>query len=115
MDKTSEIVALRKQGKTIRAISQKTGIPRSTVHQIIKRKIDKDVDSLEERENSLLIHLPVTFFCPSCGKEQRHAYLCPICGKFIPAECETDDCCWEGFDLSAVKLGQYKGYPSKDS
>jgi hypothetical protein len=111
MDKTDEIIALRLQGETVRAISQKTGVPRSTVQQIIKRRIDKDMDSYEEWENSLLVHLPVTFFCPSCGKEQRHAYLCPVCGKFIPAECETDGCCYEGFDLSAVKLGQYKKSP----
>ena len=110
MDKANKIIALRKAGNTIRAISQETGIPRSTVHQIIKRSMDKGVDSFVGWQ-SLLVHLPVTFFCPSCGKEQNHVYICPLCGKFVPAECETADCCWEGFDLSEVKLGRVIGYP----
>jgi len=107
MDKTNEIIALRKQGKTIRGISQITGVPRSTAHNIIKRSTGESMDPFEELAKALLVHLPISFFCPRCGKEQRHAYLCPECGKFIPAECDSEECS-KGveFDLSNVKLGK---------
>ena len=107
MDKKEEIKALREQGCTIRDISQITGIPRSTVHRILKSRQDKYVDIECQGQNRLIFHFPFTYFCPECGKEQRHAWLCPLCGKFIPVECDKDNCCWEGFDLSEVKRKHY--------
>ena len=107
MDKTSEILALRKEGHTIREISEKTDVPRSTVHRILQRHETEEETVWEELDRALLVHLPITFFCPRCGKEQRHAYLCPLCGKFIPAECDSEECATVEFDLSTVKLGNF--------
>ena len=105
MDKKDEIVALREKGCTIREISQKTDVPRSTVHNILKSS-QEEYDTTEDPAlQRLFFHLPFTYFCPSCGKEQRHAWLCPICGKFIPAECE---CWWAEFNLSEVKRRPYE-------
>ena len=103
MDKNDEIRALREQGCTIREISQKTDVPRSTVHNILKSDQEKDMVIQCQGQKGLLFHLPFTYFCPECGKEQRHAWLCPLCGKFLPAECDQEGCCYEGFDLSEVK------------
>ncbi len=107
MDKISEILGLREEGYTIREISEKTDIPRSTVHRILQQREVNEETIWEELDKALLVHLPISFFCPRCGKEQRHAYLCPECGKFIPAECDSEECA-KGveFDLSNVKLGK---------
>ena len=107
MDKTSEILKLRKEGYTIREISEKTDVPRSTVHRILQQcEVDEET-IWEELDRALLVHLPVTYFCPRCGKEQRHAYLCPLCGKFIPVECYSKECATVEFNLSTVKLGKF--------
>lgn len=106
MDKKYEIRTLREQGCTIRDISQKTGVPRSTVHSILKSDQEKDMFIQCQGQKGLLFHLPFTYFCPECGKEQRHAWLCPLCGKFVPAECGKEGRCYKGFDLSEVKRGQ---------
>lgn len=116
MDKKDEIIALREQGCTIRDISQKTGVPRSTVHNILKSSQEQQQEEEEEEEEviqcqgqkGLLFHLPFTYFCPECGKEQRHAWLCPVCAKFLPAECDGDNCWRAEFDLSEIKRGPYK-------
>ncbi len=111
MDEKQEIRALREQGLTIRDIAERTNIPKSTVHKILQSNPGEDVvfanivpdeDGIDWTK-AIYIHLPYTYFCPECGKEQRHAWLCPLCGKFLPAECDQEGCCYEGFDLSEVK------------
>lgn len=58
----------------------------------------------EHERKWLLIHLPFTYFCPNCRLEQNHVWLCPVCLKYIPGECD-DDKCVDGFDLYEVKRG----------
>lgn len=101
--------ALREQGYTYREIERETGVPRSTAQRIIKSSPHWDGSGVQTTSNgnadyrrSLLVHLPFYYFCPDCGKEQRHAWLCLECGRFLTAECD-DNCCYvEGFDLSDV-------------
>lgn len=105
----NNIRALRKQGYTIREIERKTGVPRSTVHRIIQSNLNRDENTghffssgYANDGGSLLVHLPFSYFCPSCGHKQNHAWFCLDCGKFLTAECD-DNCCYvEGFDLSDV-------------
>ena len=109
MDKTDEILRLKRQGLTIRDISNETGIPRSTVHKIIRSSPSEDnndgqvaFNGYADNGRSLLVHLPYNYFCPGCGGEQNHAWLCLECGIFFTAECDEDFCCVDGFDLSDV-------------
>lgn len=119
MDKRHKVRNLRQEGLTIREIAQKTGIPKSTVHKLLQGSpymdktnesasppMDKVTHKVELAEDSLrLIHLPYTYYCPNCGREQNHVILCLECGKFLPAECVEDTCYSEGFDLGQVERG----------
>lgn len=104
MDKTQEIMELREHGDTIREISRKTDVARATVHRIIQNNLHNPEDFDDQLDRMLMIHLPITYVCPKCGKEQRHAILCPLCGKFIPVECDDEECSHVEFDFSNVKI-----------
>lgn len=96
MDKNTEIRTLRAQGLSIRDISKRTKIAKSTVHKILKINPDKDTDMRQAvpdrvkigRLEFQFVHMPFHYFCPSCEMEQNHAWLCFECGGFIPAECD---------------------------
>lgn len=127
MNEFDRIKRLRKEGLTIREIAQRTGIPRSTVHKWLSRRspsVDKDNGSVSPQMDKVpdeavnyyfeLIHMPFTFRCPNCGREQNHAYLCLLCLKFIPADCE-DDKCVDGFDLSEIIRGRQQPITSDET
>lgn len=118
MDKFDEIKRLRKEGLTIRAIAQRTDVPRSTVHKSLSRRspsVDKDNGSVSPQMDKVsdgtlkyyfqLIHMPFTFRCPNCGLEQNHAFLCLLCGEFIPSNCK-DAGCSAGFKFSEIVDGR---------
>lgn len=107
-NRITEVRNLEKQGLTIRQISQKTGIPKSTVHNLLGKRganIQMDEEVEVDVKNFRLIHLPYDFRCPSCGQKQNHVFLCLKCGKCIPADCleprRTE--CLVGFDLSQLQ------------
>ena len=111
MDKILQIKTLRKQGLTIREIAERTGIPRSTIHKMlenvqVKGEPETEVEPEVDIDKLQLIHLPYIYFCPRCGREQNHVFLCLECGKFLPADCLDDACYEEAFDLSQVKRKQ---------
>lgn len=101
-NKKNEIRSLRGQGETIRSISQKTGVPRSSVHRIAKDQQRREAEFVKKYGDPIILCLPFKYSCPVCGKEQSHATLCPICAKFLPTECDSDECNRDGFDLSEV-------------
>ncbi len=118
MNKIDEVRALRQKGLTIREIAQRTGVPRSTVHKWLSRRspsVDKDNGSVSPQMDKVsegtikyyfqLIHMPFTFRCPHCGREQNHAFLCLLCGEFIPSNCK-DAGCSAGFKFSEILDGR---------
>jgi hypothetical protein len=103
-----EVRNLKKQGLTIREISQRTGIPKSTVHNLLGSSganVQMDEDAEVDTKNFRLIHLPYDFRCPSCGQKQNHVFLCLECGKCIPTEClePREKECLVGFNLSQLQ------------
>ena len=76
---TRQIVELREQGHSIRAIAKELDIPKSTVHKWLRDAMhveDAMVFSSTHADGALLVHFPFNFVCPGCGKEQNHAYFC---------------------------------------
>ena len=106
MDMIEIIAALRRNGLPIRVIAKVTDIPKSSVHRTLSKLTDITPRANKPDEYEGLkfyfVHLPCTFFCPECGLEQNHAFICADCGMLIPAECSRYDCCSEGFNLSEV-------------
>lgn len=98
-DRLQEVIRLRAKGLTVRQIGQEVNLPKSTVHKFLKGI------GIRRCEEGFLVHLPYTYFCPNCGREQNHAWLCLECGKFLPAEC-SEDACYKGFELGQIKFGQ---------
>ena len=61
---------------------------------------------VHEEEAVQLLHLPYSFECPVCRKEQQHVLMCLLCGAFFPAECDEQahSEAPEGFDLNGIHL-----------
>lgn len=110
MDMIEIIATLRRKGLPIRVIAKVTDIPKSSVHRTLSKLTD-----ITPRENKpdeyeglkfYFVHLPCTFFCPECGLEQNHAFICADCGMLIPAECDTDGRCAKGFSINDFTWGR---------
>ncbi len=110
METTEIIEALRWNGLPIRVIAKVTGVPKSSVHRIISRlpRITPNKNEPDEYEGLkfYFVHLPYTFFCPGCGLEQNHAWVCGDCRMLIPAECEKNGDCGKGSYLRELKWGK---------
>jgi len=108
------IKTLRTYGLPIRVIAKVTSIPKSSIHRILSRlpriKMCKLPPDEYEGLKFYFVHLPYTFFCPKCGLEQNHVWVCGGCGELIPAECEDDDTCGKGLNLRELKWGKSIGH-----
>ena len=76
--------------------------------------------TFDEEDMSQVIHLPYTFFCPICGKEQQHLLFCVLCGAVFPAECEEhrgrrlpSDYWEKGISLESIRQGKWLGLPKQ--
>ncbi len=84
------------------------------IRERLARWKDRAVSNISEHINPdeyeglkfYFVHLPYTFFCPECGLEQNHAFICADCGMLIPAECGENDDCGKGFYLRELKWGK---------
>ena len=105
-----EIIAiLRKHGLSVREIEKVTEIPKSTVHCLLEQY---DIPVIRHSAITIvghkfyMINFPYTFTCPGCGLEQNLATICVECGMFIPAECEENEKCAQGFKITEFVWGQ---------
>lgn len=113
-----EMRQLRRDGLSIRDIAKETGVPRATVHRYVRdeerseiniQEIIKGVGRLVKDLNGdgWIVATYWTYFCPACGKEQSHFFVCSCCGIFIGAECKGDNKdCAIGWDLKNMKKGR---------
>ncbi len=104
------IAVLRRNGLTIREIAAVADVPKSTVHRLLRKQpyipVIRNDPVILEGHKFLRIHFPHTFYCPGCGLEQNHSWLCVECGEFIPAECEESEACAKGFNIKEFVWGQ---------
>jgi len=105
-----EIIAvLREHGLSVREIAAVTEVPKSTVHRLLNkygiRIVRRYTDTVAGHE-LVMIHFPYTFFCPVCGIEQNHAWVCLRCKVFVPAECEENEVCMKGFNITEFVWGK---------
>jgi hypothetical protein len=109
MELNETIAVLRRHGLSVREIEKVTGVPKSTIHHLIKQSgihvIRNDAVTVDGHK-FYMIHFPYTFYCPGCGLEQNHAWICVECGVLIPAECEPNKACAQGFNISEFVWGQ---------
>jgi hypothetical protein len=104
--KIDEVIAvLWGHGLSVREIAAVTEVPKSTVHRLLKQYdipvIRHDGITIDGHK-FLMIHFPYTFLCPECRLEQNHAWLCVECGVLIPAECEANEACANGFKINEL-------------
>jgi len=110
MEMNEIIKVLKQHGASIRAISKATGMLKSSVHRYLATQcrglILHSGPQLFGQIGFLYIHFPYTYFCPGCRREQNHAWLCLDCGRFIPAECDTEYPCCPGLSIHDFSWGR---------
>ena len=71
---------------------------------------------VHEEEAVEVLHLPYSFECPVCRREQQHVLMCLLCGALFPGECEeaehkgAPDAFWaDGIRLADVVKTRWLG------